>query len=278
MIRFERHSIRFAEAWFDEPLTAPQPDVLLLRHSRLRPIKGSFSTKYSLLSDLTLSEEELWARLTSECRRTIRRAQEAGLDLKAAHVPDDAEIIAFVDYINRFAQGKGIEGTSVGYLRAIAAENRLRISSIAHGSEVLAQHSYITTGSNVRVLFGGSVFRSAGSKREQQLLSFAHRQLTWSGITTFKAAGFVSFDWGGMFADETVPGAKGVNDFKRQFGGEPVEYFETIRGTTTRGKLYLRIHPAFDKMRARMRAIATRPFHPKAHADRTPTAAPAAAP
>ena len=253
MIRFERHSVHFGEVWFDEPVAVPQPDVLVVRHSRIRPNGDGYTVKLSLVTDLTSEEEVIWNGLHTDCRRQIRRAQAAGLQLAEAHRPtDENEILEFVDFYNRFAAVKGISGISVSYLHTIAAEGRLWLSSVSSESETLARHSCIATGSTVRALYGAAIFRSVNPEL-QRAISGAHRQLHWMDVVRYKAAGFETYDWGGLFADEAIAGSKGVNDFKRQFGGRPIEYFESEQALTLRGWLYLRLRPGLLVARSAVR-------------------------
>jgi hypothetical protein len=255
MICSERHSVRFAEAWFDEPITPPEPDIVALRHSRQRPTDGDYTVKLSLVTDLTVSSEAIFSSFRGECRRQIRKGEAAGFRVESVHRPrNQVEVQEFVHFYNRFASAKGIAHVDPSYLERIASSGRLWLSSVASGDEILARHSCIATDATVRSLFAGAIFRSADPSR-QRAISFAHRQLHWMDLVGYKAAGFKLYDWGGIFPDEGQPGAKGVNDFKREFGGKPVEYFESERALTFRGQMYLRSRPAFRAARTAVTKI-----------------------
>jgi hypothetical protein len=255
MIRFERRGIMFGEIWFDEPVTQPGLDVIVSRHCGNRPVNGRHTVKLSLLTDLTQSEDHLWSSIHTDCRRKLRRGQEMGFDATPAYrAKSEREVAEFSDFYNRFASEKGIGGTSLDYLLTIAGDDRLWLSAIADGTEILARHAYIATGSIARFLYGGAMFRNTSPERQRKV-SHAHRLLHWVDIRAFKDAAFSAYDWGGLFPDEGQPGAKGVNDFKRQFGGKPVEYFESERALTFRGQVYLRSRPAFRAARTAVTKI-----------------------
>lgn len=271
MIALASRFVRVAEVWFDEPIGTPRPDIIRYRHSRNGPPNRAIS-KLSLVSDLTASVDDLWNRLKSDCRRKIRRAQETtSLTVCEPHEPrDDREIMEFAEFYNAFASVKGIVGVSTDYLRALAVEHRLWLSAVLDGSVALIRHAHIVTGQTARFLYGGAMYRNTDAD-QQKIISYAHRLLHWQDMIAFRIAGLTTYDWGGLFADESSHDAKGINDFKRQFGGVAVTYHEGEQALTVRGKLYLRLRPqaaaARDLLR-RIRSVLSRPVAPSSPAPR----------
>ena len=116
------------------------------------------------------------------------------------------------------------------------------MSSVSKNSEALAWNSYIVTGATARSSYGASICHTVDRSRRKEV-AHAHRYLNWMDVRHFKDADLKGYDWGGIFPDESVRGHKGINDFKREFGGEPVEYYEYVRALTIRGALYLHVRP-----------------------------------
>jgi hypothetical protein len=254
MIRFERRGITFGEVWFDEPVTQPTPDVLIIRHSRQRPAVGPSCAKLSLVTDLSVTGTDIWQSISRGSRRGIQRARETGFTIRRAHpVREDNEIAEFVIFYDGFAAAKHLRAVDARYLKAVQDSGRLWVSSISKGDEVLAWNTYIATGSIVRSSYGGSICHTVGPERRREVAN-AQRLLNWDDLESFKTAGFLTFDWGGIFADESLPDAKGINSFKREFGGVEVRYFETTRAMSLRGRMYLSLQPMVRNARNLIRA------------------------
>lgn len=257
MIRFQRRSVTFGEVWFDERITEPTPDVLIVRHSRRVPVAGTPKTKLSLVTDLTLPEEDLWKAINRGSRRGIRRGQASGFLVTPVHrVKNDHEIAEFARFYEVFAQAKNLSRVDIDYLKAVHSQGRLWVSSVSQGAEVLAWNTYVVTGSTARSSYGASICHTTTADHKRDV-AHAQRLLNWEDVLAFKALGFRTYDWGGLFSCEVTPGNKGINDFKRQFGGEEVEYFDALQPMTLRGHAYLMAYPVVDAARRLARTLLT---------------------
>ena len=76
MILYRSGWLKRAEVWFDETLSDVRVDII--RYSQATaPISGAACTPFwTLVIDLSKSEEELWNNLRKETRYEIRRAKE----------------------------------------------------------------------------------------------------------------------------------------------------------------------------------------------------------
>ncbi len=239
MIRFKVLGLRFAQAWFDEPIEQPYPDIAILRHSLVRPSDGRVTVKHSLTSDLGLPEEELFGRIGKTCRYKIKRSESKdGATCTVEATPAAAEVEAFIAFYDRFAAQKGLAPINRKRFGAIAGEGRLWLSSAEVGGTVMVRHAHVVSGTTARMLYSASLFRDSDAE-ERAAIGRANRLLHWRDMLAFKAAGFRTYDWGGIFADETASDRKGINDFKREFGGEPVRYFESYRACSLMGRAAL---------------------------------------
>jgi hypothetical protein len=244
MIRFAYFGVRFCQSWFDEPVTPPLPDIVILRQSRRRPASGPVSLKKSLVNDLTLPEEEIFANFSRSCRYNIRRAESKDLAecvMNSAPAPSDVD--EFIAFYADFARQKGLAPLSPKRFSAIAEDGRLRISHAVLAGSVVARHAYVTAGDIVEADFSASLFRTA-DKETRAAIGRTNRLLNWRDMQFFKAAGFRQFDWGGLFQDENKPERKGINDFKREFGGVEVQYFEGYEAHTALGQVIMQLMPA----------------------------------
>src|SRR5205085_5753337 len=78
MITYRSRFLTRAEVWFDnQPTVSPKPVDWILYHQRSRPVPGAKSRGfYTLLIDLSLSQEQLLAALSEDTAYKIRRARE----------------------------------------------------------------------------------------------------------------------------------------------------------------------------------------------------------
>jgi hypothetical protein len=67
----------------------------------------------------------------------------------------------------------------------------------------------------------------------------------------FKALGFTRYDWGGLFEDGTSRERAGINNFKREFGGEQTKLYEAVVPLSVRGRIYLPIRAVMAEVRRR---------------------------
>lgn len=249
MIRFNFYGMTFAQAWFDEPIERPYPDVAVLRHSRTRPTSGPVSIKHSLVNDLSAPETEIWDRIGKTCRYKIRRAENKdGATWTIDRQPSAAEVAAFADFYDQFARQKGLAPIARDRFGAIATDGRLWLSQALLGDTVVVRHAHIITGDTARMLYSASLFRDVDADT-RSAIGRTNRLLHWQDMLAFRATGFRTYDWGGVFADETAPDQKGINEFKREFGGEPIEYFEGYQACSTRGRLAIALFAAREWLR-----------------------------
>ncbi len=63
----------------------------------------------------------------------------------------------------------------------------------------------------------------------------------------FKKMGIKRYDWGGLFEDESVPERAGINQFKKDFGGQQVRTYDCTVPVTFRGRIWLALRDAWRR-------------------------------
>jgi hypothetical protein len=238
MIRTRGKLVRYGEVWFDEIPVPPQPDILFYRQ-RSAPVPGAQCEPYlSLVSDLSVDEELAREKMNRMCRYDIRRAERDGVICMHDAVPSPTAIAEFAAFFDEFAVDKALEPLNRKWLSAAAAVGRLFLTSARLDGDVLVWHAYLATGTTARLLNSCSLRRDADG-RQRQLVGRANRLLHWRDMLEFRRLGFRTYDWGGIFPDESNAVRKRINDFKREYGGEERRYFECVAGQTWRGRIYL---------------------------------------
>lgn len=238
-IRFTYFGVRFVQAWFDEPVSDPLPDIVIRRHSSAPPASGPVTPKKSIINDLTRPEEEIFAAFGKTCRYKIKRAETRDLAV-CSYIPQptEAELEEFISYYAEFARQKRLPLVSRKRFFAAAAAGRLRLSYAALGGRTIAGHSYVACGHYIRATYGGSPFRGEDNET-RAAIGRANRLLNWHDMRVFRAEGFHYFDWGGLAEDESNSELKGINDFKREFGGTEMRSFDGFEAHSTLGRAVL---------------------------------------
>jgi hypothetical protein len=238
MIRFQARTIQYGEIWFDEPVKEPLPDILIRHHCGKRPPKGPFTVERSLIADLTESETVMWEKIGKTCRYKIRRSEtKDAVACSFDASPSEEHIDSFVKFYDIFAAGKSLNPLDRNWIEAIVRAGRLRLTRAEHDGTTLVRHSYIVAGGTARLLQTASLFRDTDAE-QRAVIGRANRLLHWRDMTAFKDAGLERYDWGGIFENESTPERKGINEFKREFGGTPTEYFGSRQAISIRGQLY----------------------------------------
>jgi hypothetical protein len=243
MIRYSSRGLTFGELWFDERESAPLPDILIRRHAG-SPESGAETIKvFSFVTDLGPSEDGIFATFGKHCQTEIHRAErEPGLAVDPVHVARSRqEIDRFLAFHRRFASERGLLPAEPLLIDAMVNEQRFLLSSASVGDADLVWHSYIATEGRVaRGLQTASFAHNADSKG-RRLVSRSNRLLHWVDMLALKQAGFAVMDWGGRFTDETIPQHRSINDFKRDFGARPTDYYENWRPISLRGRGYAQL-------------------------------------
>jgi hypothetical protein len=238
MITIKGRFATYGEVWFDEePPAAPAVDVLTFRGRRAPHGSEPSSPFLSLVHDLTLDCRELFATFDGTARYEVRRAQSR--DRLSAEFDADpgAALDAFCAFYDAFAKHKGLPPAYRRALRATRDAGCLVLTSACRDGEALVWHAYVTDGRTAALLHSASHFRAA-SAASRALFGRANRWLHWRDMLAFKDMGVETYDWGGLFEDETVPEQASVNRFKRRFGGRPHRAYTAVAMLTVKGRAY----------------------------------------
>jgi Acetyltransferase (GNAT) domain len=163
-----------------------------------------FDAVQSFLSDLTLPEEQIFALMSSACRRAIRKAHKSGVTVEEAE--PDGFVPDYLAHLSDVFNKQGLRPTH----GAARVENLIRhlhptgqlLLLRARGPDGRSIATGIYPGSN-----GYSFFWGNGSLRSHLHLR-PNEALHWHALQTWKARGSRSHDWGG------------AGEYKRKYGGD----------------------------------------------------------
>jgi hypothetical protein len=239
MILYRKHFVTRGESWFDAATSADGADVVEYYHLE-QPVPGCRCEDFfTILFDLTATEESLFAAVRPEARRQIRRCMESGDIAYESWFPATGETLdRFFAAYDELAAQKKLAALDRDLVRTYADAGVLDISLVRKTDGTpLAWHVNYRSQARMRQLHSVAFFRD--DKAERNLIGRAHRWQTWEDIKRAKAAGISMFDLGGWYQGTSDAELLKVNAFKEEFGGTVVKQFICERGATVRGKLYL---------------------------------------
>ncbi len=250
MIRLTGRGAIYGELWFDEPApSAPCVDILQYRQSPVLIAQARHTSFLSLVSELTPAPEAIMDKFGKDCRYKIRRAQARdGLQIEFIAEPRD-RLEEFADFFDVFATQKSVALCDRHWLTAACNARQLTLSLISRDGEALIWHAHVLSGKTAGLQYSASRFRDRDSDY-RALVGRANRWLHWQDMLHFKQTGKDRYDWGGMFEDESTPERAGINNFKRDFGGQPVRSFQFGVPLTMRGRVWLPLREAWRRARS----------------------------
>lgn len=235
----KEHLIRHQEIWCDEAPPARGADVISHRQSR-RPV-GRCTPFSTVLIDLSLDEEQIFAAFKKEARQEIRRCEKDGVRHESWLHPDEETLDEYCLFYDEFAASKNLPLAPRGKLHEYAAGGRLMLTRAVHEDKVLLWHSFVMTGKRCRGLQSASHSRLVEDKSFRQMVGRSNRFCHWHDMLIARSLGFLEYDLGGWYAGSENAELVRVNKFKEEFGGKVVEEFDCVYPSTWKGVLYFLI-------------------------------------
>ena len=239
---YRRFGLKIKTIWFaKERLSAEEQgcDIVFYRQSvnNFAPDNKLFN---SLITDLSLGEDQLFQMLDKNCRYEVRRAQRDAIHTYAYDSDflkaNSKDLNNFIEAYNEFAASKSLGRCNSFAIRSYI-EKDMFILTIAKQEECpLVYHAYISTTERVRLWYSASLFRSETDQKARANIGRANRLLHWQDLLYFKERGIREYDWGGYSdAEET----RNITIFKRQFGGTPETSYHISIPCSFKGRLAL---------------------------------------
>lgn len=181
----------------------------------------------TLVINLLESEEELLSNCSSNCRNEIRRGMKENLQIKYRH-PSLSDAKFYDLFASRMSIGN-FNRRYLGDLKAIS-------SSIYKNNICIAMHLYVVEKkvSRARLIYSAQVESSEivnmdlGALNAARFTGIANRYLHYEDMKYFKSQQVKVYDLGGLGSDESNLKIKGINKFKKSFGGESTSEYNYI--------------------------------------------------
>ncbi len=191
----------------------------------------------TLISDLSLPEEDIWSKIGKNTRYEIRRSEREGIITEHFSSEEITPELfdTFEKTYNEMYQSKGIKTV---FDRALVNQyiknDMIVFSAASYESKPLVFHSYIVDENNARFFHSCSTFRS--EPEMAALIGRMNRYLHWKDYVWLKDIGIKEYDWGGI-NDSYSTDPSNITKFKMSFGGVPEARYNYMIANSMLGKI-----------------------------------------
>ena len=209
-------------------------------------------TFHTLHIGLQHDDETLFKSFDRRTRAELRKTVEPGLFVVERHdKPTDGQLDEFIAFFNSFALEKHIAECDRTLLENTRDAGCLMISATRSGSDATrtcCMHAHSSDKNRARAIYSCSGRFCGDSCLTGNLVAKANRLLHFDDMKYYRDLGVPFYDFGGLSLSED-PDKKGVDEFKRGFGGQVVEEFNGCLAHNGKGRMMLLCMKARNRMR-----------------------------
>ncbi len=238
-IKKQVHSTDIVTVWYAEKAIDDE-GIIQYREAKFK--SDDSEDFYTLITDLTESEDQIKAHFSKGCRYEVNRAYRESIDFCIDSGADisDKELDEFLSFFREFWLSKDMTPPDIDSLReemkAYRDNGYLVISHADIDGERSVYHTLLMDENNARLLHSSSLFRlktdCEGGTRK--IIGMANRALHFEEMKYFKDKNLKCYDWGGAGKGEDV---KSITDFKESFGGVPATYYDFDKTNGIKAKM-----------------------------------------
>lgn len=247
---YQKNVLKIQNIWFANPDDVDEliscgrkegMDVINIHGISFVERPRNWNEQYTIMTNLSESEEELKKRIRKNFRYEIRRIEKESVVIKRYSSEEFAREKKLLDLFektyNQMYRDKGM-GT---VFNRIQVEQYLRTGCMIvtigfYDTTPYVFHSYICNKSNARFYYSTSPFRS--DRDAAALIGRINKAMHWHDMKMFKEMGIVNYDWGGI-SDKDA--SNGIDQFKVGFGGNIEKYYNCSIGVSLKGRTAIKI-------------------------------------
>lgn len=163
--------------------------------------------------DLRRTEEELWQGLFGNCRNLVRRAEKEGFSIREASSPGDLE--RYYEMHQETYRRTGASPHPFAYFQQIWE----KFTSRGYSHIFLAElNGEVVAAANLGAYKGAMIYWTGAGKADLPTRG-VNNLLQWHAISYARRHGYEWYENGEAFPNLRGGKLKGLNDFKRSFGG-----------------------------------------------------------
>ncbi len=182
--------------------------------------------------DLRCSQDDLWGRMEGRARTAVRKAEKAGVVVREAHSSDlEVYYRLHVETYHRTGANPHPFSYFESIWRDFVSKNLAKVWVAEFQGEAIAAENF--------GLYKNAGLYWTGAATQLGLKLEANSLLQWHAMQWMVGAGIEWYETGEAFPGVAEGKLRGLNDFKRSFGGELYPYYKgVLRAKGMFGLLY----------------------------------------
>ena len=226
-ISYKMKGLGLHEVWFAPIIPVSKKSLFgfyCYRDSRVESKKKGLTeeVKYTLVNDLTIDKEKIFAGFKSNVRNEIRKGKKIP---EFTYQADYESRILFLEFYRSFAKAKNLPDIKP-YSIEKYGDNLFYLAGYLDNKLTNMQLYLIDKESGiVRLLHSISTLHEESDKTKRAKIGWINRYLHWHAIGYFIDYGFKSLDWGG-YSNNPTSGLAGIDKFKASFGGQKIKLYD----------------------------------------------------
>lgn len=165
--------------------------------------------------DLTPDEETLFAALSTDTRRKVRKAEKSELQFRDDAHLDPLMVAQFIASFQKMAGERALSAINANVVERMIADGMSRLFVVEDANTADSERSFLLSYET-----DGTGFFLYGASDRSKQNDGAGQLLQWGVIKAFKAAGLQFYDMGGLPSTDS---SNGIYRFKNGFGGELID-------------------------------------------------------
>ena len=241
----KKSGLVIADIWYNKDET-PSNRCDILRYHYISEFPNFCTSKenlWTILIDLSLTEEELLSGMDKTTKYQAKRAKERDNvhteTFLALGEMDDSKLAQYMSFFNEFAKSKDRDQIGLADLKTFYTSGTLCIRSVMENETgtVLSMHANVVSDGKARLHQSSSHFRESNDSDYRSLVGRANRYLHLDDLLYFKSIGVAFYDFGGWYGGDTDQEKIAINKFKEAFGGKKIQEYSCIVPVSFAGKI-----------------------------------------
>jgi len=228
------------DVWYNTDTLYTDADVVYYMQMD-KPIGNDYYDHYTILIDLSQTEETLFSAINATGRNEIRSIEKTTGYTYVMHHSNlqMATVNEFIKAYNDFSVSKKLPLADTARIMAYFENGLLAIAQVLNADKKpVIQHLYRVNSDRVVLISSISTIYLQTDSRLKQEIGAANRFCHWKDMLYFKELGAGLYDWGGWYNGKEDEALLGINKFKEKFGGTITPNYNSIVYISLKGKLF----------------------------------------
>jgi hypothetical protein len=241
-VTWKRGPLLVEDNWYRLAAVRSAADVAYYLQMEV-PTGEEWYDQYTLLNDLSLPEERIFASFSTSCCEKIRSIRgRADVDFQFNFDPGKERLREFLSDYEKLVSYKRIPNADKNRLTQYSRHHLLALSCIRdEKGKPTVWHAYRVNSERACLYYTVSLWFVSKDTAYRNRIGKANRYAHWMDMRTFRDMGVTCYDWGGWYTGTEDQERLRINRFKEEFRGKKIANYNGVSYLTWKGKLFRRL-------------------------------------